>query len=74
MGSDITYLGNRKEPCYLALVTDAYSKTIVGYDVSDSLGMDGSIKVLKMAISKRKYKTTILTEVCNTAAMNISKR
>jgi transposase InsO family protein len=29
--SDITYLGNRKEPCYLALVTDAYSKVIVGY-------------------------------------------
>jgi transposase InsO family protein len=54
--SDITYLGNRKAPSYLALVTDAYSKKIVGYDVSDSLSMDGSIRALKMAISKRKYK------------------
>jgi putative transposase len=54
--SDITYLGNRKEPCYLALVTDAYSKKIVGYDVSDSLSMEGSVRALKMAISKRIYK------------------
>lgn len=37
--SDITYLGNRKEPYYLALVTDAYSKTIVGYDVSAILNI-----------------------------------
>lgn len=28
--SDITYLGNREHPVYLALVTDAYSKKIVG--------------------------------------------
>jgi len=54
--SDITYLGNRKEPCYLALVTDAYSKMIVGYDVSDSLSMEGSVRALKMALSARTYK------------------
>lgn len=58
--SDITYLGNRKEPCYLALVTDAYSKMIVGYDVSDSLSMEGSVRALKMAISKRAYKKEML--------------
>jgi len=32
--SDITYIGNRQNPIYLALITDAYSKKIVGYDVS----------------------------------------
>lgn len=58
--SDITYLGNRKSPCYLALVTDAYSKKIVGYDVSDSLAMEGSVRALKMAISKRAYKKDML--------------
>ena len=58
--SDITYIGNRKEPCYLALVTDAYSKKIVGYDVSDSLSMEGSVRALKMAISKRIYKKDML--------------
>ena len=30
--SDITYVGARNKHAYLALVTDAYSKTIVGYD------------------------------------------
>ena len=30
--SDITYVGNRTNPMYLALVTDAYSKQIMGYD------------------------------------------
>ena len=28
--SDITYIGNRKRPMYLSLVTDAYSKKIMG--------------------------------------------
>lgn len=35
--SDITYIGGRNRNCYLALVTDAYSKKIIGYDVSNSL-------------------------------------
>lgn len=32
--SDITYVGTRTNPSYLALITDAYSKKIVGYSVS----------------------------------------
>ena len=32
--SDIIYIGTRINPSYLALITDAYSKKIVGYDVS----------------------------------------
>ena len=32
--SDITYTGNRKNPSYLALITDAYSKKIMGYDLT----------------------------------------
>lgn len=30
--SDITYIEARRIYCYLALITDAYSKKIVGYD------------------------------------------
>ena len=41
---------------YLALVTDAYSKMIVGYDVSNSLNASGTVRALKMATSQRKYK------------------
>ncbi|MFD1554004.1 IS3 family transposase, partial [Putridiphycobacter roseus] len=54
--SDITYTGNRKNPSYLALVTDAYSKRIMGYDVSASLEMEGSIRALEMAFKNRNYR------------------
>ena len=54
--SDITYIGGRNKNCYLALVTDAYSKKIMGYDVSNSLATEGSLRALKMAVSQRKYK------------------
>jgi transposase InsO family protein len=55
--SDITYIGNRNNPMYLALVTDAYSKKIVGYDVSNSLDVRGSTRALKKAIKSRVYKS-----------------
>ena len=58
--SDITYVGNRADPSYLALITDAYSKKIVGYDVSRSLAMDGSLRALDMAMTNRKYKENTL--------------
>lgn len=48
--SDITYIGNRKNPSYLALITDAYSKKIMGYNVSDSLNVTGSLHALEMAL------------------------
>lgn len=54
--SDITYIGNRKNPSYLALITDAYSKKIMGYNVSDSLNVKGSLSALEMALKNRKYK------------------
>ena len=54
--SDITYLGNRGNHRYLALVTDTYSKKIVGYDLSASLSADGAIRALKMGLKQRSYK------------------
>jgi putative transposase len=54
--SDITYVGTRINPSYLALITDAYSKKIVGYDVSKSLATEGSLKALEMALANRKHK------------------
>ena len=54
--SDITYLGNRSNPMYLGLVTDAYSKKIMGYNISNSLSATGSCEALKMAIKNREYK------------------
>lgn len=57
--SDITYLGNRENPSYLSLITDAYSKKIVGFDVSDSLATESSLKALKTAIKKEKPRKLI---------------
>jgi putative transposase len=54
--SDITYLGSRGNHQYLALVTDLYSKKIVGYDVSASLSADGPIRALRMGLRQRIYK------------------
>ncbi len=51
--SDITYVGTRINPSYLALITDAYSKKIMGYNVSNTLAVDGSVQALDMALKHR---------------------
>lgn len=53
--ADITYVGNRQNPMYLSLITDAYSKQIIGYNVSRTLATRECIKALKRAIKNRKY-------------------
>ena len=58
--SDITYIGGRNRNCYLALVTDAYSKKIMGYDVSNSLATEGSLRALNMAVKQRRYKNKLI--------------
>ena len=45
-----------KNPSYLALITDAYSKKIFGYNVSQSLAVDGSVIALEMGLRSRMYK------------------
>ncbi len=54
--SDITYIGKRERPCYLSLVTDAYSKKIMGYHVADNLNTESSLLALQMAVKSRKDK------------------
>ena len=54
--SDITYIGKRDKPCYLSIVTDAYSKKIVGYNVANNMNTQSSVIALKMAIQQRKNK------------------
>lgn len=53
--SDITYVGNRQNPMYLSLVTDAYSKKILGYHLDNTLEVKASLKALKQAIKNRVY-------------------
>jgi len=51
--ADITYLRIRKGFVYLFLLTDAYSRKIVGWDVSSSLSIEGGINCLRMALKQR---------------------
>ena len=50
--TDITYIRTVNEFCYLALVTDVFSRKIVGYDISDSLELLGALRALKKALYK----------------------
>lgn len=47
--SDITYIKLFKGHCYLALITDLYSRKIVGYDISGSLELSGIVRAFKRA-------------------------
>lgn len=48
--ADITYLRVNDTFCYLSLLTDVYSRKILGFDVSDSLSAEGAIRTAKMAL------------------------
>ncbi len=54
--SDITYIGKREKPCYLSLITDAYSKKIMGFNVADNMNAESSIIALEKAVKLRKNK------------------
>jgi len=53
--SDITYIKTELGHEYLSLITDYYSKKIVGYHLADNLKTESSLKALEMAIKSRKY-------------------
>ncbi len=50
--SDITYIELKGGCCYLHLVTDAYSKKIVGWCLAESLASVFTLKALRMAIEQ----------------------
>jgi putative transposase len=56
--SDITYIWLQKERhfCYLSMITDMYSRKIVGYCVHENLSVEGCVIALKMALKQRVNK------------------
>jgi len=84
--SDITYIRTEENFCYLSAITDLYSRKIVGYDFSDSLSIESSIRALKMAIEPKEkisglihhsdrgvqYCSNIYTELLTSRAIQIS--
>lgn len=48
--SDITYIRTEEGFRYLSLITDLYSRKIVGYKLSNSLSIEGCMEALKRAL------------------------
>lgn len=59
--SDITYITTIAGFTYLSLVTDAYSRKIVGHYLSTNLKASGCLKALDRAIQSRIYPESELT-------------
>ncbi len=58
--SDITYIKSRKRTHCLSLVTDAYSRKIMGYKLSNNMHAENVVKALKMAIRNRKTSKELI--------------
>lgn len=58
--SDITYIRTLNGFVYLFLITDLYSRKVIGWSLSRSLSIEGGIAALKMANRSRKDKSKSL--------------
>ena len=58
--SDITYLWlkERNQFCYLSLITDMYSRKIIGHCVYEDLSVQGCLAALKEALKERQKGTS----------------
>jgi len=58
--SDITYIPTKAGNTYLSLITDAYSRKIVGHHLSFDLRTEGVSNALRMAIKERKTRLPLI--------------
>lgn len=79
--ADITYLPTRQGEAYLSLITDAWSRKIVGYHVHNSLRTDDVIQAYQQALKHRKNQTQPLIhhsdrgiQYCSTLYQALHKR
>jgi putative transposase len=78
--SDITYVKTREKTCYLSLVTDAFSRKIMGYHVSDDMSAENVAQALKMAVRERKSVRPLIhhsdrgLQYCSATYQNILRK
>jgi len=58
--ADITYLATRDKTIYLSLVTDAYSRKIVGWHVHPTLQAEEVSQAFRMALRRRKTRQRLV--------------
>lgn len=79
--TDITYIKTETGHNYLALVTDAYSKKIMGYCLANHMKAELCINALNMAVKNRIYSNKDLIhhsdrgfQYCSTSYVNFAKK
>ena len=58
--SDITYIKMINQWGYLSLITDAYSRKIMGYSFRNDLAAEGCIAALQMALNNKVYNEQLI--------------
>lgn len=58
--ADITYLPTRQRCVYLSLITDTYSRKIVGYHIHATLQTEEVAQALKMALRSRQSSLPLI--------------
>ena len=58
--SDITYLKTDEGNCYLNMVTDVYSRKIMGYAIADNMEATQMKQALRMAVGNRENKHPLI--------------
>ena len=58
--SDITYVETGEGVHYLSLVTDAYSRKIMGYELSDNMRAESVVKALRRAVRQRQTQKPLI--------------
>jgi len=58
--SDITYIPLKERFAYLFLITDAYSRKIVGFQVSDDMKVGSAVIALKKALEQKPVDSIVI--------------
>jgi transposase InsO family protein len=58
--ADITYIPLKERFAYLFLITDAYSRKIVGFHVSDDMKVSSATVALKQALAQKPAETIVI--------------
>jgi len=75
--ADITYIPLKERFAYLFLITDAYSRKIVGFHVSDDMKVSSAVIALKKALDQKPPETIVIhhsdrgIQYCSTEYVNL---
>jgi putative transposase len=78
--ADITYIETKQTIGYLSLITDAYSRRIMGHHLHSSLHTDGVLRALQMALKQRQTDRALIhhsdrgIQYCSRAYQQVHQR